>query len=136
MLNLLSNAIKFTPAGGRIIVSAAGSDGKVCISVKDTGIGIPAEKQKVIFERFIQVNSSLSKEQEGSGIGLWLVKAFVGLHGGNIRISSEPGKGSEFIVELPLKLIENSCPDQPLQGFRQDSLLQAADMEFTTFTNM
>lgn len=73
----------------------------IIISVKDTGIGIPIEKQEAIFKRFVQVDKSLSRNSEGSGIGLSLVKSLVELHHGTITLISSPNKGSEFIIELP-----------------------------------
>ncbi len=101
MLNLLSNAIKFTNAGGKVTAGIRYDDDKVIISVRDTGIGIQKDKQGRIFERFAQVGSLTSKQNEGSGIGLSLVKSFADLHRGKIKVISEPGKGSEFIVILP-----------------------------------
>lgn len=110
MLNLLSNAIKFTNSGGRIIVSIDKDDNNVIISVEDTGIGIPKEKLHNIFTRFVQVDKSLSRTQEGSGIGLSLVKAFVEIHGGDIFVESKLDKGSKFTVTLPIRTIdEDEC---------------------------
>lgn len=108
MLNLLSNAVKFTPKGGTIEVNLWDLDDKVKICVKDTGIGIPEDKLQQVFDRFIQVDKSLSRQTEGSGIGLSLVKSLVELHGGNIYVKSEYGKGSEFIIEIPA-YIEKDC---------------------------
>lgn len=105
ILNLISNAIKFTEPGGSIVVNIADKEDKIAISVKDTGIGIAKEKQKQIFERFVQVDESLSKNREGSGIGLSLVKSLVEMHKGTIEVKSEYGEGSEFIIELPALLI-------------------------------
>jgi signal transduction histidine kinase/DNA-binding NarL/FixJ family response regulator len=103
VVNLLSNAFKFTPDHGEVIVSIQNKDGgPVEISVRDTGIGIPPEKQQQIFNRFYQVDSTTTRLQEGTGIGLALVKDLVSLHHGTITVASEPGKGSEFIVSLPL----------------------------------
>ena len=102
MLNLLSNAIKHTPAGGRILVRLTERQGSVLISVRDSGEGIPPEKQDFIFDRFRQVNTSLTRSNEGCGIGLSLCKALVGLLQGRIWFSSSPGWGSEFYVELPV----------------------------------
>jgi predicted ATPase/signal transduction histidine kinase len=109
MLNLLSNALKFTSQGGNIIVTMYNRRDTIIISVKDDGIGIPEDKQKSIFDRFIQVDKSLSRNREGSGIGLSIVKSLVELHGGTISLKSELGKGSEFFIEIPVKLenIEN-----------------------------
>lgn len=101
ILNLLSNAIKFTNPGGSIYVNLMDRGDWVEISVKDTGIGIDEKNQKSIFERFRQVDKSLSRNTEGSGIGLSLVKSIVELHKGTIKVKSEVGKGSTFTVALP-----------------------------------
>lgn len=105
MLNLLSNAIKFTKSGGNISVNLYDGTEYIRIEVSDTGIGIPKEKQNIIFERFRQIDKSFARSNEGSGIGLSLVKSLVIMHGGNIKVESEYGKGSKFIIELPVKLI-------------------------------
>ena len=102
MLNLLSNAIKFTSPGDLIKVRVSREKDNIVISVKDTGIGIPKDKLEIIFQRFFQVDRSLKRNHEGSGIGLSLVKALVELHGGNIYINSEYGVGSNFIVNIPV----------------------------------
>lgn len=105
ILNLLSNAAKFTNEGGRIMVSIKDSISSIIISVKDTGIGIPKDKQDAIFERFVMVDKSLERNHLGSGLGLSIVKSLVELHGGKISLESEPGCGSEFIIELPANLV-------------------------------
>lgn len=105
ILNLLSNAIKFTNANGSVFVNIFDKGDMIAISVKDTGIGIPNDMQKIIFERFRQVNQSLTRNHEGSGIGLSLVKSLVEMHGGKISVRSELGKGSEFVVEIPVKVL-------------------------------
>lgn len=105
LLNLLSNAIKFSSAGGKISVAVEEKEDRVAFSVADTGIGIPESQVNLIFERFKQVDSSLTRNHEGSGIGLSLVKSLVELQGGTISITSEKGKGSCFTVELPLMLL-------------------------------
>ena len=111
LLNLLSNAIKHTQSNGRITVSLKEkNDGGVVIAVKDTGEGIPEHKQEIIFDRFAQADTSLSRKAEGSGIGLALTKSMVEMLGGTIRVVSKEGEGCEFIVELPLlptELCEN-----------------------------
>ena len=104
MLNLLSNAIKYTEPGGTIEVSIYDRDESITISVKDTGIGIPGEKLSIIFQRFRQVESLLTRKREGSGIGLSLVKSIVELHGGSITVESQENEGTEFKIEIPVKL--------------------------------
>ncbi len=74
-------------------------------SVKDSGIGIPNDKQKIIFDRFRQVDKSLTRSHEGSGIGLSLVKSLVVMHEGKISVQSEYGKGTEFLIEIPVKIV-------------------------------
>lgn len=106
VLNLISNAVKFTEPGGSVFVSIMDKDRSILISVKDTGIGISKDKQKLIFERFVQVDKSLTRNREGSGIGLSLVKSLVEMHGGTIRVESEPYTGSEFIIELPVYIMD------------------------------
>ncbi|MDR4508241.1 MAG: EAL domain-containing protein [Candidatus Brocadiaceae bacterium] len=101
LYNLLSNAIKFTPSGGEIIVNLKKEEGDLKISVKDTGIGIQPEEQKRIFDRFCQADEGSKRQHGGTGIGLSLVKEFTELHGGTVRVDSEPGKGSVFTVKLP-----------------------------------
>jgi signal transduction histidine kinase len=108
MLNLLSNSIKYTNSGGRIEVNVYDKTDSIMISVKDTGIGIPENMLQKIFDYFTRVDTSLRRKTEGSGIGLSLVKSLVELHGGNISVISEFGKGSEFIIELPVKLIQET----------------------------
>ena len=108
MLNLISNAIKFTKVGGQIYVSMYDKQNTIVITVRDTGIGIPLEKHKEIFERFIQVDKSLSRKREGSGIGLSLVKSLVEMHEGKIYLNKEISEGSEFIIELPAKILDNA----------------------------
>lgn len=106
LLNLLSNAIKFTRQDKSINVSLYmgkyKSKNVVCISVQDQGIGIPQDKQAHIFERFGQANTSMSREAEGTGIGLYLVKLFVMIMGGHILLESKEGEGSNFIVMFPI----------------------------------
>ncbi|GAA0182861.1 hypothetical protein SH2C18_51540 [Clostridium sediminicola] len=105
ILNLLSNAIKFTKPGGKIVVNLFVHENNVMISVKDTGVGIPEKKLDNIFERFVQADKSFSREKEGSGIGLSLVKSIIEGHGGNISVNSEVGHGTEFNINLPVKVI-------------------------------
>jgi signal transduction histidine kinase len=117
MLNMLSNSVKFTPAGGSIFVNIKNEGSILTVSVRDSGIGIPEDKMQYIFERFRQVDKSLSRNREGSGIGLSLVKALVELHGGRVWVESEYGKGSTFTFQLPVKLteVQNQSIDRNIQ---------------------
>ena len=103
MLNLLSNAIKFSSENKNIYVNIYVNDDYVEINVKDEGIGISKQNRKAIFERFVQVDKSLTRENEGSGIGLSIVKSIVDLHDGYINVESEVNKGSTFKILLPYK---------------------------------
>jgi PAS domain S-box-containing protein len=105
ILNLISNAIKFSNEGGDIFVNIKNIDEWVEISVKDNGIGIKKDHLEIIFDRFKQIDKSLSRNAEGTGIGLALVKSIVELHGGSIDVKSEYGKGSTFIVRIPNRVL-------------------------------
>ena len=122
LFNLLSNAFKFTPSGGYISVminlfspDVFAHDQKILeIKIMDTGIGIPAENQEKIFERFFQDNMPESLLNQGSGIGLSITKEFVKMHGGEIKIESEPDYGTCFTIELPVgDLHEEALIDVP-----------------------
>jgi PAS domain S-box-containing protein len=105
LYNLVENAIKFTESSGSVnieVKAVKGSRDAVLFSVKDTGIGIAKEKLDTIFEPFIQIDGSISRKYGGTGLGLALVKKLVEMHNGNIRVESEPGKGSNFIFEIPI----------------------------------
>jgi signal transduction histidine kinase len=103
LLNLLSNASKFTPEGGTIHLSVVtdASQQVVTIAVADTGIGIAKEDQERIFDPFVQLDSRLSRQYTGTGLGLALVKRIANLHGGQIEVHSQPEQGSRFVVTLP-----------------------------------
>jgi signal transduction histidine kinase/DNA-binding response OmpR family regulator len=102
LYNLLSNAVKFTPKDGRIDIDCYQQGDAVCISVADTGIGIRAEDQQLVFEEFRQVEGSSANTQQGTGLGLAITKRLVEQQRGKISLESELGKGSRFIVTLPL----------------------------------
>jgi signal transduction histidine kinase len=105
LYNFLSNAIKFSPAGGKIDLSAIlEEDGRVCISVMDRGPGIAAEKQDVIFEKFRQIDGSVTREHGGSGLGLAISKELVALLKGTIGVQSTPGEGARFWIRLPVQI--------------------------------
>jgi two-component system CheB/CheR fusion protein len=102
LANLLNNAAKFTPAGGRIWLSARRAGDEVAIAIRDSGVGIPPETLPRIFEMFAQGDSP-PREQRGLGIGLTIARRLVELHGGRIEARSEGrGRGSEFVVHLPV----------------------------------
>jgi signal transduction histidine kinase len=101
--NLLINAAKYTPAGGRIELSARAEEAQAIVSVRDNGMGIPPEMQSQIFNLFTQVDNSKRRSQSGLGIGLTLAKTLVEMHGGTIEVASDgAGRGSEFLIRLPL----------------------------------
>jgi cell cycle sensor histidine kinase DivJ len=102
LMNLLSNACKFTPAGGKIHLSATTADEHVVLSVRDSGIGISAEHVSRLGQPFYQVDSSYTRQLEGAGLGLAIVRGLVELHNGRLEIESEPGNGSCFKLILPL----------------------------------
>ena len=111
LYNFLSNAIKFSPANGQIDLTAERvEDGRVLISVVDRGPGIDADKQQIIFEKFRQLDGSVTRQHSGSGLGLAISKELIGLLSGTIGVQSEPGKGATFWVTLPLK-IESGAQD-------------------------
>lgn len=132
ILNLLSNAIKYTNPGGKISINISEKNNKVHILVKDTGIGIPKHMLNNVFERYQQVDSSLTRGIEGSGLGLSIVKSFVGLHGGTIKVKSEENVGSEFHVILPIKHMENanSC-ERETEHDNQLRIIEAINIEFS-----
>ena len=99
--NLLSNAVKFTPQGGRVTLSALRAGSMLHLEVEDNGIGIRLEDHRRIFEAFTQVDGSLARQYQGTGLGLTLVKRFAELHGGGVALDSEPGRGSRFTVIIP-----------------------------------
>jgi len=130
LLNLLSNALKFTDENGNIEIEVGIINNSVYISVKDDGIGMQEDKLGIIFQRFRQVDKSFTRNREGSGIGLSLVKALVEMHEGTIIVKSEYGMGSEFIVELPLGTI-NEKAQTTLYSQYEDSRLERVKVEFS-----
>ncbi len=101
-LNIVNNSIKFTPAGGSITISAGSRKNYLEIAIADTGIGIPQQSLGRIFERFYRVEKARSRRGGGSGLGLAIAKQIAEIHGGNISISSQEGKGTEVVVTLPI----------------------------------
>jgi Signal transduction histidine kinase len=129
ILNLISNAIKFTNTYGRIFVNILDKGNSVEISVKDTGIGMDRKHLDNIFERFHQVDKSLSRNAEGSGIGLSLVKSIVELHGGKISVDSTPGKGTIFKIELPARIVRTEKITEQIKTI--DNKIEMINIEFS-----
>ncbi len=102
LYNLLDNAIKFTDKGGLVKIEVTSLNRTILFSVRDTGIGIDPEKRETIFNPFVQIDGSISRRYNGTGLGLALTKKLVKMHGGNIWVESEPEKGSNFIFEIPI----------------------------------
>lgn len=133
MLNLLSNAIKYTDCNGEINVNITTSIDEIIVSVEDDGIGIPKEKLITIFDRFIQVDNTLTRKCEGSGIGLSLVKSLVELHGGSIMAQSEEGHGTEFIFKLPIRTIDSEIK---ISENTLNSKVEKCSIEFSDIYNL
>lgn len=130
LLNLLSNAIKFTPQNKSVKVIINDMNNYINICVKDEGAGVPKDKQEIIFNKFRQVNNDLTRKSEGTGIGLCLVKLLVEAMNGKIKIESEVGKGSAFIITLPNRKVANENND--LSNNRMDNrLVQTLNIEFS-----
>jgi PAS domain S-box-containing protein len=108
LVNLLSNAVKFTPDNGEVIlqIKAEPEQDLIKFSVMDNGIGIAVENMRLLFQPFVQVDSGLNRQHEGTGLGLALVHKLTDLHGGSVQVESEAGKGSRFTVSLPCLLEE------------------------------
>ena len=101
--NLVSNAIKFTPSGGSVAVRVERTDGAVALEVSDTGIGIEQQDLGRLFDRMYRADEAERRHIQGTGLGLTIVKAIVDAHEATIAVSSEPGVGTTFRVELPLR---------------------------------
>ncbi len=100
--NVLDNSIKYTPSGGRVSMDVTKEEGNAIITIEDTGIGIAPEELYKIFDRFYRVDKARARETGGTGLGLSIALTAVELHGGNIQVESEEGKGSKFIIIIPI----------------------------------
>ncbi|WP_234123913.1 ATP-binding protein [Clostridium hydrogenum] len=129
ILNLISNAIKFTDTGGVIYINLIDKGNDVEISVKDTGIGMDKKQLNDIFKRFHQIDKSLSRNAEGSGIGLSLVKSITEMHGGEISVESEVGKGSIFKIQLPVKTLRKTEIHKEIKNIK--SKIEMINIEFS-----
>jgi signal transduction histidine kinase/DNA-binding response OmpR family regulator len=135
LYNLLSNAVKFTEEGGRVVLGAdvEGSPSETLrIRVQDTGIGIAPEDQERIFGEFEQVDSSLARTEQGTGLGLTLVRRLTALHGGDVQVESIPGEGSTFTVRLPLAETQARTEETPSQRQLEPSRLPGAPRPLAT----
>ncbi len=114
LVNLLTNAIKFTPQGGKVTLEVIGDQNKniAYFTVSDTGIGIPENEMVHLFQPFVQIDSSLSRQHEGTGLGLSLVYKLTEMHGGSVTVESQIGKGSRFTVSLPWYATDDSPPEE------------------------
>ncbi len=101
LINLIDNAIKYNSENGHVLVNVCKREGKIIFTIKDSGIGIAEEHISRIFERFYRIDKGRSRNMGGTGLGLSIVKHIVNLYSGSINVKSEPGKGSEFIIQLP-----------------------------------
>jgi signal transduction histidine kinase len=110
LINLLSNAVKFTEQG-EVNVDVKGANGRVNITVSDTGIGIPDEQLSAVFEEFTQLDSSSTKRYGGTGLGLSITRHLAILIGGDISVRSEQGVGSTFSVDIPIRLPDGASDD-------------------------
>ncbi len=113
LVNLLSNALKFTEAGGKIGLKVNVWEGWLAFTVWDTGIGIPADKQHLIFQKFQQLESTMTRRFQGTGLGLVLTQRLARLHGGDVSFISSENKGSEFTLLLPPNPPKNSTEESP-----------------------
>jgi len=127
LINLLNNAVKFTPEGGNITLDVVpivkpDTSAQSClrITVTDNGIGIAPENANKLFQPFIQIDSALNRQYEGTGLGLALVKRLVELHGGQVSLTSELGKGSCFMVDLPYQNSEQFFSTLPPESAREE----------------
>jgi signal transduction histidine kinase len=135
LLNLLSNAIKNTPGDHAIYVRVSKtqtpSGEMVCIEVEDEGVGIPEDKRETIFSKFSQVGSSLTRQAEGTGLGLSLVKLYVEAMDGEIALRSEVGKGSAFSVFFPVRMTEEAKNQTNIAHMDDSRLIQSVAVEFS-----
>ena len=125
VLNLISNAIKFSKINGVINVNIIKNNDNLRIIVKDSGIGIPEENINKIFNRFVQLDSTITRRNEGSGIGLTIVKSFVKAHNGHITVISKVDEGTEFILDIPIitsnnKIVEYNSSDLSVSRVNSD----------------
>jgi CheY-like chemotaxis protein len=132
LVNLLSNAVKFTPNGGEVGLEVKGDAEKSVVRfiVWDTGIGIAEEDMVRLFQPFVQLDSRLSREYSGTGLGLSLVYRLTEMHGGSVSVESQAGQGSRFIISLPWRKPENLSRTHLFDGEKPEITLQTSEPEF------
>ncbi len=137
--NLLSNAMKFTPDGGRVTIRSGHDDKVIWFEVEDTGCGIPDDQQAKVFERFHQVDGGKTGKIQGTGLGLALSKELVGLHGGQMTVSSVFGEGTTFRVEIPTlehSNWEGSAAQNPDTEKKEVQTVARANSDATKFADL
>lgn len=127
--NLLSNAVKYTPVGGEVKLTARAQAREILLRVTDTGPGISRDKWDQIFNRFTQLANPMVREMAGVGLGLYIVRQLVERHGGAVWVDSEPGRGSDFFVSIPIQHQPESAGGDPNVGARGRALVCDADPE-------
>jgi signal transduction histidine kinase len=128
IMNLISNSIKFSPQGSSIYINTWKSINQLTISVRDEGMGIPKDEQKSIFNRFVQSSKNKKTENTGSGIGLDLVRCLTKAHKGSVEVRSEENKGSEFIIKLPIEVLDENDKSNYLKA---KSKVEVFEVEFS-----
>ena len=130
IMNLISNAIKFSPQGSSIYINTWKSINQITISIRDEGMGIPKEEQNTIFNRFVQSSKNKKNENSESGIGLDLVRYLTEAHKGSIELRSEENSGSEFIIKLPIEILEYNETDKN-KFLNAKSKVEVFEVEFS-----
>jgi len=116
LINLIGNAVKFTPSGGRIRIAISEDERHMSIAISDTGIGIPQEKIGDLCQPFSQIESTASRRYQGSGMGLFITKALVKRHGGDLEIESRLGEGTAVTIRLPSNRLVPVFANSPLMA--------------------
>lgn len=133
MLNLISNSIKYGNNDINISINLYhDNEDYINISVKDDGIGIPEEKHEIVFDNFTQVDNSLTRKCEGSGMGLALVKSLIELQQGKIKLRSKVGQGTEIIISMPItEADEIACTTLDFDNIENKSIIEKINIEFS-----
>jgi len=133
LVNLLTNAVQFTPNRGQVTlqVKVNRDEDFIQFSVIDNGVGIASEDLKRLFQPFVQVDSRLNRELEGTGLGLTLVQKLTDLHGGSVHVESEVGRGSRFTINLPWGrgMLAQQKPEEPLGELLVDRLMETKNLQ-------